>query len=504
MASKEQRVPTEKRAESKTRFGGRSKLLYWLSTAILVVIIITFIGAPVATGFGGGTHLVFGRYDRREIVYSPGNFFARRYQQIAEQTEVSSNDAEFQFQLRQIWRQAFNDTVFHTAVLIEAERAGLLPSQELVDRTLAQHPVFQEDGRFSAQRYRTMPQQERQSLRNYLRDVLIQQQFIQDHLEGARTASAETAFVAAMTNPERQFRYAAFPFTEIPDELVIQYAQDNPHRFQEAQLSRITVRSSSADAERIRAQLADRTAGFEDLAQAHSVDAFAAQGGEMGWTFYHQLEPDFLDPAVLDQVFSLGVGEVSPVLAARDSWMMYRLNEPVRNLDITTEEAVTTVRRYMSAFERGLIEDFLSDRAESFRAQAVANGIDAAASEFGIALRESAYFPINFGNVPLFSPVRGQEGNLLQGGAFREDFFRELFALSDGELSQPITLQGGTIVASFAGERNQSEDDLSFLKSYYPFVVQQFQAEALERGFIDPDRLTDNFAQAFNRHVLGN
>jgi peptidyl-prolyl cis-trans isomerase D len=507
MAAKEKRATKQKAAETRdtdTGFKRNNRLIYIGSVIILVIVVVTFIGAPVATGFVGGSRLVFGRYDNRDIVYTPGNYFARRYQQIAEQTEISGNDAEFRFQLRTIWRRAFNDTVFHTAVLVEAERAGMVPSQGLVDRTLAQHPAFQEDGRFSSQRYQQMPQQERQSLRSYLEEIIIQQRFIQDRLQGMQTPDSETTFVSSMSGPERRFQYAAFSFTEVPDDLVRQYADENLFRFQQAQLSRITIRSSAADAERIRTQLIDRTASFEDLAQAHSVDAYASQGGDMGWTHYYELEPDFLDPTNLDQVYSLGVGEVSPVLPARDTWMIYRMNEPVRQLDLGSDDAIATVRRYMSAFERGRIEDFLLEQARQFRSDAVERGFTQAAADHGLEIRQSGFFPVNYGNVPIFSPVRGQNGNLLEAGAFREDFFRELFSLEMSEISQPVTLQSGTIVAVPIEERDQSGNDIEFLRSYYPYLVQQIQAEELERGFIDSSRLTDNFNQAFARYVLGN
>ncbi|TVR33180.1 MAG: hypothetical protein EA404_05980 [Spirochaetaceae bacterium] len=508
MASKDRHKSPDKKAEDKVKrrtLAGRSPLLYVFSVIILVVIVVTFVGAPVATGFVGETQPVFGRYGNRDIVYSPGNYFARRFQQIAEQADISqTNQQEFQFQLRNLWRQAFNDAVFHTAVLLEAEQSGMAPSQQLLDRTLAQHPAFQEDGRFSSQRYRQMPQQERQSLRDYLREVLIQQQFVEDKLQALRTPAPETTFVASMSGPERRFQYVAFSFEEVPEQPVLDYAREFSFRFQEANLSRITVRSSQSDAERIRQQIADRTASFEDLAQAHSVDAYAEQGGEMGWMRYYELEPDFLDPQLLDEVYALDVGEVSPVLEARDTWMIYRLNEPVRQPDPQDPATLTTVRRYMSTFERGIIEDYLIDEADEFRGLAQQAGFQEAAQQLGLTVRESEWFPINYGNMPIFSPVSGGEGNLLRTAANREDFFRELFALSAGDVSPAITLQNGTLVAALIDERVPDESDMEFLRSYYPFLVQQMQGEELERSFIDRDKLTDNFNQAFARYVIGN
>ncbi len=508
MASKDRDKSPDKKAEDKVKqrsLAGRSPLLYVFSVIILVVIVVTFVGAPVATGFVGETQPVFGRYGDRDIVYSPGNYFARRFQQIAEQADISqTNQQEFQSQLRNLWRQAFNDAVFHAAVLLEAEQSGMAPSHELLDRTLAQHPAFQEDGRFSSRRYRQMPQQERQSLRDYLREVLIQQQFVEDKLQALRTPAPETTFVASMSGPERRFQYVAFSFEEVPEQPVLDYAREFSFRFQEANLSRITVRSSQSDAERIREQIADRTASFEDLAQAHSVDAYAEQGGEMGWMRYYELEPDFLDPQLLDEVYALDVGEVSPVLEARDTWMIYRLNEPVRQPDPQDPATLATVRRYMSAFERGIIEDYLIDQADEFRDLAQQAGFQQAAQQLGLTVLESEWFPINYGNMPIFSPVRGREGNLLRTAAYREDFFRELFGLSAGDVSPAITLQNGTLVATLIDQRAPDETDIEFLRSYYPFLVQQMQGEELERSFIDRDKLTDNFNQAFTRYVIGN
>jgi hypothetical protein len=80
--------------------GGRNRWLYIGSVVILVLVVVTFVGAPVVSSAAGSGRLVFGRYGREDIVYQPGNFFARQYEAIAQSLRDSGNDADLELQLR--------------------------------------------------------------------------------------------------------------------------------------------------------------------------------------------------------------------------------------------------------------------------------------------------------------------------------------------------------------------------------------------------------------------
>jgi parvulin-like peptidyl-prolyl isomerase len=471
---------------------------------VLVIIVVTFVGAPLVTQTAGRSRrIVFGTYRGEEIAYTPGNYFARQYQAIAQRMRDQGEDSNLQNQLRNVWRQAFNQTLFHTAIMQEAEASDITVSEARIDREIAQQPRFQENGRFSPERYRNTSSQERFNLRQYLREQVIHQKYLDDKLQLMKTSPDTVQFVKSMASPERQFRFVAFDYADYPDEEVVDYARENPDLFRRINLSVITITGSESEAEGIREQIVNRTNTFEELARAHSADQFADTGGDMGWQYFYELRPDFEDPEQLEQVFSLSQGEISPVLEARNGWIIYRVDEPSQAIDLENEDAVADVRSYLNSFERGRIEDYMAERAATFREAAqAATFADAAASQ-ELSVRQTNYFPINYGNVPVFGRVSAQDSEILSRAAFRESFFVTAFSLEENEVSEPITLRNALVVMQLTDEREASEDSVAFLDSYYPFLVQQYQSQELQRTLLDPRYYEDNFAQTFARIIRG-
>ncbi|MFP4372813.1 MAG: peptidylprolyl isomerase [Spirochaetaceae bacterium] len=491
-------------SEPRTRISTRRPFLYLFSVIVLVIIVVTFIGAPLVTETAGRSgRLVFGSYRGEEIAYAPGNYFARQYQQIAAQVRDQGESSDLQGQLREVWRQAFNQTLFHTAVMQEAEQSGLVISESRVDREIARHPQFQENGSFSAEAYRETSSQERFSLRTYLREQAVQERYIEDKLQAIKTSPSETEFVKSMASPERRFRYVAFDYSDYPREEAVGFAEDNPELFQRVSLSVITITGDEAEAERIREQIANRESTFEEMARAHSADRFAETGGDMGRRYFYELEPDLEDTEQLEQVFALSQGELSPVVEARNGWLIYRVDQAARPIDLDNEDAVADVRSYLNTFERGRIEDYMARQAAAFREAAAESDFENAADARGLSVNRTGFFPINYGNLPVFGRVNSEESDVLSRAAFRESFFVTAFGLERGSVSQPVTLRNALVVLQLDEEREASEDAVSFLDSYYPFLVQQYQSEELQRTLLDPQYYEDDFARAFSRVVRG-
>jgi hypothetical protein len=62
--------------------GGKNKMLYWGSVAVLVLIVIAFIGAPMVSRMVPARRMyVFGSYDGQEIAAVNGNYFYTQYRQ---------------------------------------------------------------------------------------------------------------------------------------------------------------------------------------------------------------------------------------------------------------------------------------------------------------------------------------------------------------------------------------------------------------------------------------
>ena len=493
--------PQKPQQPQKHRSVGRT-LTYAFTVVLLVIIVIAFVGTPAVGGIAVGNRITFGSYAGREITYEPGNYFARQYQDIARYVQQQGHEVT-ELLVQQVWRAAFDRAVFHEAVLLLAEEAGVSVSAREVDRAIARWPEFQENGRFSSSRYNSMPSQARFELRQYLRGVLVQEKVQQDIFGDARMSEPEREFLLRMAGPERRFRFVQFSFGDYPESEVVAYGQANANRFRRMGLSVITV-GSEADAQRVREQAVTRQASFEDLARNQSRDSYADEGGSMGRVYHFELEPDFENLAVIDGIFALEPGEISPVYATTFGWAFYRAEEPAIDPDFSDASVVSAVRSYLNTFERGRVEDYLTARARDFADAARREGFAAAAAAIDQSPQLTEFFPINYGDNPYFGSVSAPTNQVIStSAAYREDFFRNLFALREDEVSDPLVIRDYTFVFQLDDERQPDEQTMDFLTMYLPFILRELAQEQAQQTIVDRSRLTDNFARAYSQAVFG-
>lgn len=482
----------------------KQPVLYAFSVILLIVIVVTFVGSgALAQGFGGGSRAVFGRYAGRSIEVTPGNYMARTRDFIGQQYRQLAPDAATEDLLYQIWLQAYNQTLTHTAIMIAAERSGVAVSTERVNEAIARWPQFQEGGEFSQDRYNATSSQEIYSLRSYLREDLVDSKFRDDILYGHKRSPAEVEFFVDMAEPMRSFNYVNFPYQRYPDEEVLSFAEENRRLFQRANLSRITIPDSEQEAEEILAQITDRTSSFESLAQAHSTDIYSSSGGDMGWTFLYELEPDFDTEDPVNAIFDLEPGEVTGVLESSFGYVIYQMDEGPEEADLEDEETLSTVRSYILSFERGRVEDYMLARAEEFRESAAQAGFDEAAIQTDFPTGITAAFPINYGNISFLPRARVDEATNLSNAATREAFFEEAFSISGDDLSEPVVLRDYVIVLQVNEERRPTEEELETIRSDASQFVESARAQQAQNVLIDQDLHENNFNRAFQRFVLG-
>lgn len=480
----------------------RHPALYIFSVIILVIIVVTFVGAPAVSNTAARGSLSFGRYGTTDIAYQPGNYFARQYDAIAQSLRDTGEGANLELQLRLAWREAFNRTVLHTAILEVALASGVAVTENRIDELLAQSPQFQENGRFSPSLYSRLSAQEQSSLRRFYRETQLFDQFVSDVIDGGQVSSAETAFIEEMARSRRSVRIVRFPFSEYPESELIAFARENASIFTTLDLEVITL-STENEAEQIREQ-ATEGGSFSDLARTYSRDVYADQGGSVGRVMAYELERLLQEPSDLDSLLTLDAGRISPILEVVGGWAFYRAVTPAEPLDLEAEESVATIREYVEVYEQGLVQDFVRSRAESFASTAAQTGFDAAAESEDKEVVETEPFSINYGNEPIFARLHSSEIPDLADAAFQERFFEIAFGLRDDEPSEPVVLRDSVIVMQ-RGETEEAESEsLEFVGTFYPFLKQQYVSEGVESAFVDREQLEDNFSQAFSRYVLGN
>jgi hypothetical protein len=477
--------------------------LWIFSVLILVIIVVTFVGAPIMSGLGGSQGLVFGQWDGEPIEYRADNYFARQRDMIAEQYQsMFQQEDNVEFQLFQVWNSAFESTVIHMAILDQAARSGLVIGEKSVDKALTSYPGYRLNGKFSPEAYRDTPNSEKFSVRNYYRESLIHQQWIED-VTSVKSSQGEQEFFISMVSPERNFTFVSWNLEDYPDEKIAEYGSSKQELFSEGAFSRITLGDDKTAAQSILDQLRSGSATFSELAQSHSTDIYAEKGGDMGYVMRYVLHSDIESEEDRNKVFSLNPDEVSDLIKTPFGYAIYQANGPVREADFTSPEILEKVFSYMLTNDRGIIEDYFINEGRDFAKQAEEAGFQESALSRDMVSHLTDFFPINYGSINFMKSIRTMDNSsLLQSVSSNERILKLLFSLEKGVASEPQVIGNSVIVFQMLEEREAPEEMKSIVKDNYDAIQQQFIDREIRRLFFNSDKLENNFMEVFSQYFL--
>lgn len=478
--------------------------LWIFSITILVIIVISFVGAPLLRGFGSsGNELVFGKYGDVEIEYASGTYFSRQLDILQDQYQSKGSD-NHQYETYQIWKGAFDRSVFHTAILYSASKSGVYISDRKIDKTLTEVGPYMDNGKFSPAVYNATPSSDKYENRTTFREELIHQQYLHD-IGGRFYSPSELSFIKEMSAYERNFRYVAFSISGYPLDEVNIYGNSNISTFRKIGLSRISLKDNAKEAEVILNQLKENPALFEELAQNHSTDFYAEKGGDMGQVTYYSLGGDIVDNNDTGSIFALGKDEISGLIKTPYGFSIYRCNKVSQDPDLTDESELKNILNYMLINEKGMIEDYFIAQAETFINNTNDEGFTEAASSMGLSYYITDYFPINYGNSYFLKQVKTvDESSYFDTVATDQRFLTSLFSLKADKLTEPAIVGDTILVAQMIGEQEMTEEELSYMDSFYPYLVDQIQQIELNSTFLNSDLLTNNFMSIFSQYIMAN
>ncbi|GHU54384.1 hypothetical protein FACS189442_0530 [Spirochaetia bacterium] len=535
MANKVKKQPVSGDDSSKSEIIRRFKanpFIFIGTIVILVIVIVAFVFVPAIPGVNGGgsVDLSFGAYDKIPINYVPGNYFAQVRDNIEYSQRYSINEGNAQFMSYQIWREAFEETVVHTAILQEMKKAGYAAPKELVDREVARLPQFQENGRFSITKYRQYDSITRMAMWRQVQEEIAERHYHSD-IEELRRPSQEEAFVSNMAVRQRRFEGVAFSTGAYPEEEVIAYVTENPALFRTTHLSRITISANEREAKQVLASIKDGTSTFEDAAKAHSQDSYAERGGDMGIKMAYELSSEGLDAGQQEQLTGLARGDYSDILKLSSGWAFFRAEDAAYPADTGDTAVLSKIRLYVTDFEQGRIEDFYFKEAEDLagiaaeferdqpaewstdengnRVRIGRTGFDEAASRKGLEKFSFGPLPVNYGDlkvstqygaVEIFPLLSSFPVSELSGAASNENFWLTAFSTPLYTPSKPLVL-GNYIVVLYPLEETAAEGEaLDDIKSRYSFALSSIPEQSIHSFFVGSEKLEDHFMDTFLRY----
>jgi peptidyl-prolyl cis-trans isomerase D len=479
------------------------KLSWILSLILLILIVIAFGLSPLAGAFGGGgNELVFGYFDGEPIAYTYNSFFYNQREIIAQNWDTDTTEENYEYQIYQIWKQAYDNTVIHTALTSEAQKSGMIVTDEAVDRYLLTTGPYISNGKFDRELYNSVSTETRKQIRQDVSDSLLKQQ-LSDDLFGAFIVPDEISFIAEMGRTEKAFDYVIFPLSAYPDDEAAAYGEANSSEFRSADVSIITFSSENRqEAEAVYNRIADGSLLFEDAARTYSIDTFSDNGGEAGTVYYHEMKEGFNNEDDLSKVFSLNAGEISTLLETPYGYNIYQLNSAVRQPDFADEKVLSKIKNYLISRERGLVEDYITGEALAFSSAAEEN-FSIAAEKYGLDTYSVQKAPVNYGSAMFLSSFQySDSGQYLANLENNESSLKTLFAINEGELSDPISINSGILIAYCTEAEEAEELDTATLEMLYPYFTPQIIQSDYNQMVYSSEKFEDNFMRIFFDQIL--
>jgi peptidyl-prolyl cis-trans isomerase D len=511
MASQTPKAPLKSEPRDSKK-GIKNPGIYAGTIVVLVIVVIAFVFVPMGGGSaaaisGNGRSLDFGTYAGKPIVYGQGTYMAVQVRDLTDRLRQQGLPEDNQLFAYQVYRGAFERTVIREAAIDAVKKAGGTVTEAWLDTKVAESPSFQENGKFSAQKYHDATLSEKLAVRNQIREDTLYQSFFTDLLS-VGPSTKETAFIKDMAKETRTIEYAAYPLSKYPDAEVEAWGKAHSDLFRGLSLSRITIATSEADAKKLLKNIQDKKATFEEVAKASSKDAFAPKGGVEGAKYFYELAAELAVKADADKLAALKVGELSPVLKTTvGAWVIFKSDAEIAPADLSQGVVLAAVRSYLTSDERGVIEDWAIAQAKALSASGT--GFEASAKKAGIEVKSTGPFPLNYGDItlsiygqkaPLFKSVASADDPVLSGASTNQKFLAAAFSLAPGALSEPFVLGDNVIVLKVKDSGVAKDDEISAIDFYYPYLFQSGASGEVRDLFIKSPSLKDNFNTVFFKY----
>ena len=494
------------------------------SIIILVFSIIAFVFVPAAGGqWGSNTKTMLGKWKNKQLDYTADGLFFQEYRKLHYSAETrgylrSDNKVQQEFVERQIMHAAFNASMIQLAAQEEVLNVGFYLPNKNINKMLMSY-YTDSTGAYSEKLYTQTSEQQRLANRRQVIDYLTAQRCIEDNfgtydnIFGLKTSSAEIAFVQKMAEKERIFKYVVFEESQFPQEKIRAYGEEHTDLFAEHNLLMLTF-NSQEDANKTAQALQKDEITFEDAVVTNSTKLGTDSTGKLLSSYRTTVNRTFPESKDLDTVLKLDVDEVSPVVKTSSGYAIVKCTAPVTAADFTLPEIQDRVLSYMKSNERGIIEDYLEQKAKTFIEAAKIGGFSQEASVNDLVVQTSNPIALNYGNAAMLPQISYQSDTFFSAGIRNETIFKKAFALKQGEISEPVLLDSNVLVLQLEEEKAGSEETKNNIANsyrqfasfwYYEYPFAMFAHQQLSWGqqtFIDfvlnSKNFTDNSNAVFN------
>ena len=473
------------------------------SIFILVLAAVSFIFIPAIVQNTGTDLPPLGYYKKKPIEYKKGTYFASAYQYYSDMVGSGSNQIESEFR---ILNSAFTDTVIHMAYAEAVKKSGYIVPDTEIDRTMLPY-FYDSNGVYSAKIFHDTPDSTKIELREAITDSLTNMRFIEDlfgsttayingnSLYGLKTPATETAFIQEMASVRRNFEYAVFNTADYPRTEAAAWGMEHPELFTKYDLSVISV-ADKTTAQNLLKQLQNNELVFADAVAEYSRNYYSSTDGKLTTAYRYQLNNIMETEADLEAVTNLAAGELSGVIETANGFSIFKADGAPVQADFTNDAVIDIVASYMSSYEAGIIETYITDIAKDFANEALNGDFTELCGEYNAVAGTITDAALNYGDNPLL-PIMSSSEASLASASWNENFLNIAYKLQPGEISSPIVLGSNIIVLKQTGITTAEEP---FTVSEY-YIDQADQVSA-QNTVMTSNKVQNNVIDVFSKYFL--
>jgi peptidyl-prolyl cis-trans isomerase D len=490
------------------RANSRSVLTYVLFGIIIVVFVVSF--GPGSKGNGLACSSPTWAAQVNGTPVPPGEF-AQAYLQIQryyQQQGMGDINPTMQAYLRQT---AMDQVVQRQLVQQEAERQGIMVSDEDLARAIKTGPAFQKDGHFDMDIYKEIASARYGSpakLEAQLRQDLVSQKMMDLVRSTAKVTDDEIKQAWLTENDKVNLEFARFPLAAAhadvkpTDAQVKEFAAKNGpaiEKFYKDNASRYD-KKKRVHARHILAMVAPDAKPADDAAAKKKIEAAAERvkkgedfakvasevseepgakdrGGDLGF-----FEPGQMAKPFEDAAFKLKAGEVSAPVKTQFGWHLIKVEAVQEPEVIPLEKARTEIARELVANE-------LAKKAATKKAEEVLHKLQAGKS-LAEALPEKKGSEVMLGGKPIKPEETGSFNvssapNVPRVGAAAELFDAAMKANAGQALPKVYEIPGGLLVARVKERQRPDPSKFDTEKAHVAEQLRSRRESEIERSWME-------------------
>ena len=491
----------------------KNKMLWIGSVIILILSVICFVVFGVGTELlraisGEVNGISFGKYDGKDIVLAPGTDFAnavQNYQNYYQQQGIELNQGTYHY----IYSYAFNAAVQSATYKNAVKKSGYKPSSAAISRVML--PYFlNSEGKYDPKIYNQVSNADKESLKSDISKQLVWQRFSNDNFGssdklgdysfyGLKSSEKESTFLASFNEEKRAFDTVSFDKASYPESEIKKFASENASLFDSYSLSMITVKEES-QAKKLQAQIANNEVTFEDAIKEYSEKYYSDGDGKVKENFSYQIKENLANADDFAKIDSLAKDSLSEVIKTNRGFSIYKGTGDKTAANFEDSKTLDAVKAYIKANKSSLIDDYFTEKAKAFIANAKLEGFDKAAATAEVEVVKLPAFPLNYGSVPLADKIDASKAPAFANAGSNEDFLKAAFSMKKGDISEPTTLGNYVSVFQLTDIQNEKADSEKLEK--LPEEITNYDQSSAQDVILGSPKIENHVSEVYFNKIV--